>query len=77
MGAESFHCSAAQYISLSLPLAGIGNGFCLWLKRLEAERFRIQPDASENAIRPFVIGRKNWLFSDPPKTPRPARSSTA
>jgi len=22
---------------------------------------------AENAIRPFVIGRKNWLFSDTPK----------
>ena len=21
----------------------------------------------ENAIRPFVVGRKNWLFSDSPK----------
>jgi len=24
-------------------------------------------DAAERAIRPFVIGRKNWLFSDTPK----------
>ncbi len=22
---------------------------------------------AENAIRPFVVGRKNWLFSDSPK----------
>lgn len=22
---------------------------------------------TENAIRPFVVGRKNWLFSDTPK----------
>ena len=29
-------------------------------------------NAAENAIRPFVIGRKNWLFS---ATPRGARSS--
>jgi transposase len=29
----------------------------------------ISPDnnRAENAIRPFVIGRKNWLFSDSPK----------
>lgn len=35
---------------------------------------RLTPDnnAVENAIRPFVIGRKNWLFSN---TPRGARSS--
>ncbi len=24
-------------------------------------------NAAERAIRPFVIGRKNWLFSDMPK----------
>ena len=24
-------------------------------------------NAAERAIRPFVIGRKNWLFSDTPK----------
>jgi len=28
----------------------------------------------ENAIRPFVVGRKNWLFSN---TPRGARASAA
>ena len=31
-------------------------------------------NAAENAIRPFVIGRKNYLFSN---TPRGARSSAA
>ena len=27
----------------------------------------------ENAIQPFVVGRKNWLFSDTHKGRRPAR----
>lgn len=27
----------------------------------------IDNNATENAIRPFVVGRKNWLFSDTPK----------
>ena len=27
----------------------------------------ISNNAAENAIRPFVVGRKNWLFSDTPK----------
>ena len=27
----------------------------------------ISNNRAENAIRPFVIGRKNWLFSDTPK----------
>lgn len=36
----------------------------------------IRPDNNlvENAIRPFVVGRKNWLFSN---TPRGARASAA
>ncbi len=36
----------------------------------------LTPDnnATENAIRPFVVGRKNWLFSD---TPRGAHASAA
>jgi len=36
----------------------------------------LTPDnnAAENAIRPFVVGRKNWLFSD---TPRGAHASAA
>ena len=27
----------------------------------------ISNNRAENAIRPFVVGRKNWLFSDSPK----------
>jgi transposase len=34
----------------------------------------IDNNRAENAIRPFVIGRKNWLFSD---TPRGAHASAA
>lgn len=26
------------------------NGFCLWLKRLESERFKISPDATDEVI---------------------------
>ncbi|WP_286196732.1 MULTISPECIES: transposase [Gammaproteobacteria] len=33
--------------------------------------------AAENAIRPFTLGRKNWLFADTPKGARPAPSFTA
>lgn len=38
------------------------------------EDFVISNNAAENAIRPFTVGRKNWLFSD---TPRGAKASTA
>lgn len=33
----------------------------------EARFLPIDNNATERAIRPFVIGRKNWLFSDTPK----------
>ena len=37
-------------------------------------RLSIDNNTAENAIRPFVIGRKNWLFSD---TERGAKASAA
>lgn len=39
---------------------------------IEAGYLPIDNNRAENAIRPFVIGRKNWLFSD---TPRGATAS--
>lgn len=37
---------------------------CAFLEHGEVE---ISNNLAENAIRPFVVGRKNWLFSDTPK----------
>ena len=34
------------------------------IRYLEDGRLEIDNNAAENAIRPFVLGRKNWLFSD-------------
>ena len=34
------------------------------IRYLDDGRLKIDNNAAENAIRPFVIGRKNWLFSD-------------
>ena len=34
---------------------------------VEAGHLPIDNNAAERAIRPFVIGRKNWIFSDTPK----------
>ena len=34
---------------------------------LEDPDVPIHNNRAENAIRPFVVGRKNWLFSDSPK----------
>ena len=41
-------------------------GYC------EDGRLHISNALAENAIRPFAVGRRNWLFSD---TPRGARAS--
>lgn len=40
----------------------------------EDGRLLLDNNIAENAIRPFVIGRKNWLFSD---TPKGAKASAA
>ncbi|ELF6209542.1 IS66 family insertion sequence element accessory protein TnpB, partial [Pseudomonas putida] len=37
------------------------NGFCLWLKRLEAERFKTSPDATDEAI-VLTVQELNWLL---------------
>jgi len=42
------------------------------VRYLEADFLTPDNNRVENAIRPFVVGRKNWLFSN---TPRGARSS--
>jgi transposase len=34
------------------------------IRYLEDGRLRIDTNLVENAIRPFVVGRKNWLFAD-------------
>ena len=37
------------------------NGFCLWLKRLESERFKTSPDCSDEAI-VLTVQELNWLL---------------
>lgn len=37
------------------------NGFCLWLKRLESERFKTDPDACDEAI-VLTVQELNWLL---------------
>ena len=39
----------------------------LFMTYLEDGRCSFSNNLSENAIRPFALGRKNWLFSDTPK----------
>ncbi|WP_340137720.1 IS66 family insertion sequence element accessory protein TnpB [Pseudomonas viridiflava] len=37
------------------------NGFCLWLKRLESERFKTSPDATDEAT-VLTVQELNWLL---------------
>ncbi len=37
------------------------------IRYIEDGRLEIDNNGAENAIRPFVIGRKNWLFSNSTK----------
>lgn len=61
------------------PKSRLGNGM-LYLQNdweaftrfLSDGRLSVDNSRAENAIRPFAIGRKNWLFSD---TPRGAMAS--
>jgi transposase len=41
---------------------------------IEDGRLHLDNNLAENAIRPFVVGRKNWLFS---ATPAGAHASAA
>lgn len=52
---ESLLGQALHYLSAQWPKL---------VRFLKDGRYPIDNNACENAIRPFVIGRKNWLFSD-------------
>ena len=39
----------------------------LFMTYLEDDRCSFSNNLSENAIRPFTLGRKNWLFNNTPK----------
>ncbi|MOA45824.1 IS66 Orf2 like protein [compost metagenome] len=37
------------------------NGFCVWLKRLESERFKTSPDVTDEAI-VLTVQELNWML---------------
>ncbi len=45
----------------------LNNQWSMLICYIEDGRLRIDNNHTENAIRPFVVGRKNWLFADTPK----------
>ena len=64
LGTARQHCLAERAIHFE------DRGFygALTLERYVEEGYLpIDNNAAERAIRPFLIGRKNWLFSDTPK----------
>jgi transposase len=70
---EAFEKWLEQTQSITPPqgLLGIAINYALrnWSKlTVYIEDGRLKPDnnAAENAIRPFVLGRKNWLFAGAP-----------
>ena len=52
---NSLLCKALHYLSAQWPKL---------IRFVENGHWPIDNNACENAIRPFVIGRRNWLFSD-------------
>ena len=71
---EAFWSWAEKVAPTVLPKTQLGKAFDYAFKRREylGNYFLdgdcvISNNAAENAIRPFTVGRKNWLFSDTPK----------
>ena len=71
---EAFWSWAEKVAPTVLPKTQLGKAFEYAFKRREylGNYFQngdcaISNNAAENAIRPFTVGRKNWLFSDTPK----------
>ena len=78
---EKFHVWLQQSIAQVPPKGTLGKALGYALNHwsgltafLKDGRIPLDNNPAENAIRPFVIGRKNWLFSH---TPHGARASAA
>ncbi|WP_370692695.1 IS66 family transposase [Pseudomonas sp.] len=53
--------------ALGKALSYLASNWSRLVRYIEGGHLPIDNNAAERAIRPFVIGRKNWLFSDTPK----------
>ena len=72
---------ASALVAQTLPSGKLGDalGYLLqqWpklIRYLEDGRLAIDTNLAENAIRPFALGRRNWLFNDTVNGARPAPS---
>ncbi len=71
---DSFWALVDEYAPQVLPQSMLGKAFTYALNNkdrlmifLEDGRIEISNAMVENAIRPFAVGRKNWLFAGSPK----------
>lgn len=78
---EAYHAWLRQQKARTMPKSLIGQAIAYSLNRwdkltafLTDGRLEIDNNRSERSIKPFVIGRKNWLFAN---TPRGAKASAA
>jgi len=76
---EAFHDWLLQTKKQALPKSPLGKAVAyslsqwIYLERvLLDDRLELSNNRAERGIKPFVIGRKNWLFSN---TPRGAQAS--
>ena len=56
--------------AMGKALKYLNNQWHKLIKYINDGNYPIDNNAAENAIRPFVIGRKNWLFANTPKGAR-------
>jgi len=63
---EILHKTAPSGV-MGKALKYLSNQWPKLVKYIENGNYPIDNNAAENAIRPFVIGRKNWLFANTPK----------
>jgi transposase len=70
---DAFKAWLLEKSAITLPKSALGKSIAYTLSQWDRlvrymDDVIIQPDnnRAENAIRPFVLGRKNWLFSDTP-----------
>jgi transposase len=68
---ESLHEFAGSLEQQTLPSGKLGEALAYLLKQwpkiiryIEDGRLAIDTNLAENAIRPFALGRRNWLFAD-------------
>lgn len=71
---EKIHARMKELVGRTTPQGLLGKavryGLDQWpriVRYLEDGRLRPDTNLVENAIRPFVVGRKNWLFHDRPE----------